>query len=49
MQLFEGRLMDIDRATQLLLGLLRTPGINKNLGQPTMRVGQIMPTVELLW
>ena len=48
MQLFEGRFMNLDGATKLLLGIIRTPGINEDLGQQAMRVCQEMPINELL-
>ena len=40
--------MDVDGATELLLGIIRTPGINEDLGQQAMRVCQEMPINELL-
>ena len=49
MQLFAGPLMDVDGATKLLLGIIRTLGSNEDPGQPTMRVCQEMPTLQFLW
>ncbi len=41
--------MDVDGATKLLLGVIRTPGISEQLCQHTVRVCQEMPIEELLW